>query len=70
MRKLLTSKSVRVLLYNPQAGTAATQQIKALAQQSGVPVVAITETMPTDQPNFQSWQLSQINQLEGALSAY
>jgi zinc/manganese transport system substrate-binding protein len=38
-----------------------------LAQKSGVPVVAVYETMPTPGYDYQSWMLAEINALSKAL---
>ena len=50
MFRLITSRKARVLLYNAQATSPVTQQVRALARQSGVPVVPVTETMPPASP--------------------
>jgi zinc/manganese transport system substrate-binding protein len=63
----ITSKSVKVLLYNGQVTDAATDKIKKLATSSGVPIVAVTETLPAGDRNFQAWQLRQDQDLHAAL---
>ncbi len=67
MFQLITSHGTRVLLYNAQAVSPATQQVRALARQSGVPVVPVTETMPPSFSSYQAWQLAQANALLNAL---
>ena len=67
MFQLITSHGTRVLLYNAQAVSPVTQQVRALARQSGVPVVPVTETMPPSFGSFQARQLAQANALLDAL---
>ena len=66
MRALLSQQRVKVLLYNSQATSPITDQIRALARKNGIPIVPVTETMPIGQ-TFQSWQLAQARALESAL---
>jgi len=63
----IESRTVKVLLYNAQVTDQQTTEIKQLAASSGVPVVGVTETMPPDAHDFQSWQLGQAQQLLTAL---
>ena len=67
MDAALRDKKVKVLLYNGQVTSPATDAVKQLAQKSGVPVVAMTETIPPSDKDFQDWQLRQINELTKAL---
>jgi zinc/manganese transport system substrate-binding protein len=67
MDAALTSKAIKVLLYNGQVTSPATDSVKRLAQSSGVPVVGVTETLPPTDKNFQAWQLRQINEITIAL---
>ena len=69
MISLVNDRQVRVLLYNAQATSATTQHVRSLARDAGIPVVAVTETMPPDEPTYQSWQLHQIQALGRALGA-
>jgi zinc/manganese transport system substrate-binding protein len=68
MDAALTGRTIRVLLYNGQVTSPATDAVKQLAQRNRVPVVAVTETLPPTDQNFQSWQLRQVNALIDALS--
>ena len=63
----IKTKAVKVLLYNAQVTDTQTNEIKALAAASGVPVVGVTETMPTSYHRFQDWQLAQAKALLAAL---
>lgn len=63
----LTSGVVAALLYNSQAVNEMTEQVQATAQQAGVGVVGVGETIPAGK-TFQAWQLDQLNALLEALS--
>ena len=67
MDKLMTTRAVKVLLYNSQATSAVTQHVQDLARQSGVPVVGVSETMPAGGVNYQTWQLNQATAILSAL---
>jgi zinc/manganese transport system substrate-binding protein len=60
-------KSVKVLLYNAQVTDSTTDKLKALATKAGVPIVGVTETLPSTDANFQAWQLRQDQELLKAL---
>ncbi|MGN6473305.1 MAG: metal ABC transporter solute-binding protein, Zn/Mn family [Mycobacteriales bacterium] len=62
----ITDHTVKVLLYNAQVVDAATTRIKQLAISSHIPVVGVTETMPSH-TTFQAWQLRQDRELLRAL---
>lgn len=64
----LRSRAVRLLLYNVQTSEALTERMKALARQSGVPVVGVSETEPANM-NYQAWMMSQLTALGQALSS-
>jgi zinc/manganese transport system substrate-binding protein len=64
---LLTGRKVKLLLYNSQTTSPVTESIKALASSSGVPVVGVTETMPSGGAGFVDWQLAQLDAIESAL---
>jgi zinc/manganese transport system substrate-binding protein len=66
MLGLVSNRRVRVLLYNKQAVSPITARVRAAAQHAGVPVVAVTETLPPGL-SFQSWQLLQTRALARAL---
>lgn len=67
LKELLVSRSVRVLLYNSQAVTTVTEELKAIAQSAGVPIVPVTETIPEAEPTYQSWQHHQAEAILSAL---
>jgi zinc/manganese transport system substrate-binding protein len=64
--KDLRTRAVKVLLYNTQTGHALAERMRTIANQAGVPVVAITETQP-DGKRYQEWMLSQLDALDRAL---
>jgi len=67
-RDLLTGHRVKALLYNSQVTSPLTEQIRALAVQNNIPVVAVAETIPPNFKTFQEWQLAQLDELEKALA--
>ena len=67
MQKLLTHHDIDVLLYNVQTVTPVTTQIRALAKKDGIPVVGVSETMPTHGATYQQWQLAQLDALHAGL---
>lgn len=67
-RDLLTGKKVKVLFYNSQVTSPLTADIRKLAEQSGVPVVGVAETIPPQFKTFQEWFLAQLDDLEKALA--
>ena len=67
-RDVLAGHRIDVLIFNPQTEGAVPDQLRAAAQQAGVPVVAITETVPSKDKSFQSWQMDQLGSLAKALN--
>ncbi len=61
-------RQVRVLIYNAQTANQVTARLRSEAAEAGIPVVAITETMPPEL-HYQIWMMSQLDRLEGALAA-
>lgn len=57
---------VRVLLYNSQATDASAKRLMGIAEQSGVPVVGVTETEPPG-ATYQSWMAGELDALNTAL---
>ena len=67
MDAAIGGKTIKVLLYNGQATSPATEAVKKLAQAHGIPIVGVTETLPPTDSDFQAWQLRQVNELNTAL---
>jgi zinc/manganese transport system substrate-binding protein len=63
----LRSRAVKVLIYNRQTSDALTRRLREIAQQSGVPVVGVTETEPSGE-DYQGWMRSQLDALDRALA--
>lgn len=63
----IKNKTVKVLLYNGQVTDSETTNIKKLATDAGVPVVGVTETIPSTDKDYQSWQLRQAEEILAAL---
>jgi len=67
MNDLVAKRRIRVLLYNAQAVSPITAQLRDAAQKAGIPVVAMRETLPANL-SFQQWQLAQARALAAALA--
>lgn len=65
--KDLRSRTVKVLIYNNQTSGALTERMRAIAKESGVPVVGASETEPPGM-RYQEWMLSQLESLDQALA--
>jgi zinc/manganese transport system substrate-binding protein len=67
MDTLTSQRRVRVLFYNSQAISSITARIRDAARRAGIPVVPVTETLPSGL-TFQQWQLRQARALAIALA--
>ncbi|MGH3816114.1 MAG: metal ABC transporter solute-binding protein, Zn/Mn family, partial [Pseudonocardiaceae bacterium] len=63
---LFTQRQVQALIYNPQAETPVTSQIRAAADAARIPVVTMTETLP-ENTDYIGWMSGQIDTLSAAL---
>jgi zinc/manganese transport system substrate-binding protein len=61
--------TVNVLVYNAQTVTPLTQNIKAMAAQKGIPIVAVTETIQPPDVSFQDWMNAELISLQNGLNA-
>lgn len=66
MIDLITGHQVAALIFNDQTATAATRQIRDAAQASGVPIVAVSETLPAG-TDYLKWQADTAARLSAAL---
>lgn len=66
-RKALANKQIDVLIYNTQTEGSIPEQIRAAAQESGIPVVDVTETVALGETTFVGWQDKQLADLAKAL---
>ena len=55
------------MIYNSQTQGSIPGQIRSAAEQAGVPVVNVTETVPPGQTSFEGWQETQLTALGKAL---
>jgi zinc/manganese transport system substrate-binding protein len=67
MEALIKQHRIRVLLYNSQAVSPITKRLRDAARGVRIPVVPVTETLPTGQ-TFQQWQLGQARAIAAALA--
>jgi zinc/manganese transport system substrate-binding protein len=65
--QLITKHRIRALLYNSQAVSPITARLRDAARAAGIPVVPVTETLPSGL-TFQQWQLDQTRALAHALA--
>ena len=65
----ISSRSIKVLVYNTQTTTAVTTNIRSLAASHHIPSVGVSETIQPQGLNFQDWQLKQLQSLQAALQA-
>ena len=62
----LKGRKVRALIVNAQATSPSVKRLRNIAQEIGMPVVAVSETEPADTP-YQKWMLLQLEALDKAL---
>ncbi len=68
MLDLISARQVSAVLYNPQTETAVTKQIRDAATKASIPVVSVTETLPTN-TDYLTWQRDTVAQLASQLDA-
>ncbi len=64
---LISNHQIKLLLYNSQATSDVTQHIRDLATQANIPVVGVSETMPSGVDHYQTWQMNQLQAMLKAL---
>lgn len=69
INKEISSRSIKVYVFNSQNATPDVQAQVAAAKAEGIPVVPITETLSPVNATFQDWQVTQLKALETALAA-
>jgi zinc/manganese transport system substrate-binding protein len=67
-RSLFTQHKVKVFLYNQQVTDTLTESFITLAQQNNIPVVGVYETMPVPGYDYQSWMLTEVQDLQKAVA--
>ena len=65
---LFTQHKVKVFLYNQQVTDSLTESFIKLANENGIPVVGVYETMPTPGFDYQSWMLAEVSALNKAVT--
>ena len=68
-RSLFTGHKVKVFLYNRQVTDTLTESFISLAQANGIPVVGVYETMPVPGYDYQSWMLTEVQDLQKAVAS-
>jgi len=66
--QLFTGGPVQALIVNAQTQTPTTEQVRQAAEAAGVPVVEMTETLPTGQTEYVAWMNAQIDALADAVN--
>jgi zinc/manganese transport system substrate-binding protein len=64
---LFDTKQVQLLAYNQQTTGPQTEAVLAAAKRNNIPVVAVTETLPTDQ-SYLSWMRANLRAISSALT--
>jgi zinc/manganese transport system substrate-binding protein len=67
-KALFTSRKVKAFLYNQQVTDPLTESLIALADQNHIPVVGVYETMPVPGYDYQTWMLTEVQDLKKAVA--
>jgi zinc/manganese transport system substrate-binding protein len=67
-KALFTGHKVKVFLYNQQVTDPLTQSLITLANQNHIPVVGVYETMPVPGYDYQTWMLTEVQDLQKAVT--
>jgi len=67
-RALFTGHKVKAFLYNQQVTDALTESFISLAEQNHIPVVGVYETMPAPGYDYQTWMLTEVQDLRKAVA--
>lgn len=65
--QLLSRRQVQALVYNEQTSGPQTEQLRTAARDAGIPIVSVTETLPSGQGYLQ-WMAATLDALEKALA--
>jgi len=68
-KSLFAQHKVKVFLYNQQVTDSLTESYIKLADENGIPVVGVYETMPTPGYTYQSWMTAEVNALNKAVTS-
>jgi zinc/manganese transport system substrate-binding protein len=67
-KALFTDHKVKAFLYNQQVTDPLTESLITLAEQNDIPVVGVYETMPTPGYDYQTWMLTEVQDLRKAVA--
>src|SRR5271170_2855019 len=67
-KALFTDHKVKVFLYNQQVTDPLTESLITLANQNHIPVVGVYETMPVPGYDYQTWMLTEVQDLQKAVT--
>jgi zinc/manganese transport system substrate-binding protein len=67
-KALFTDHKVKAFLYNEQVTDPLTESLIALANQVDIPVVGVYETMPVPGYDYQTWMLTEVQDLRKAVA--
>jgi zinc/manganese transport system substrate-binding protein len=67
VQRQLSSRQVKVWIYNSQNATPEIQSLNALARARHIPIATITETLIPAGASFEQWQVAQLRRIEQAL---
>jgi zinc/manganese transport system substrate-binding protein len=67
LKDAIMGHKATILLYNKDAATPITDELVAIANDAGIPVVGLGEKLPSGL-NHQQWMLRQLNAIHGALN--
>jgi zinc/manganese transport system substrate-binding protein len=65
--ELFSTRAVRLLVYNAQTAGVETTDVRTAAEQAGIPVVAVTETVPPGK-SYLAWMTDNVSAVRSALS--
>lgn len=64
----IADRRIKVFVYNSQNATPDVQRLVDAARRQDIPVVTVTETLPSEYPTFQAWQVHELRSLLDALA--
>ncbi len=64
----VTTRQIKVLVFNTQNSTRDVQAIVTLAKAHGIPIATVTETLAPARATFQAWQVKELLALTAALA--
>jgi zinc/manganese transport system substrate-binding protein len=68
-RSLFSQHKVKAFIYNRQVTDSLTDSFITLARQNGIPVVGVYETMPVPGYHYQSWMVTEVQDLQRAVAS-